>query len=231
MNLTQFFNTFQSGFQQNNRFACRIYPSGKLRDRLLARSDRLLGYGRPSTPVALDWLLRGLICSTSQLPDRGFDQVDQIMYGLTEKIPIKSEFTALDCNFLLPLWNRTNPVLEFFSDWQNVIQNLSTGLGELSTRDLTWPENYWAELWVTAYGRDGYPNICYKFDRVYPKTVQAVQMSWQQESELAQLSVAFTFSTWTIVPSPETGVPPLDPITLGARFNFGPVSVGGILSI
>jgi len=112
MNINQFLGTFQNGFQPSNRFILQVMFSPDLADRMIngnaatgESSGGVFrgGVTRANIEQALDWMQRGLLCEKTRLPDRAFDQVPLTQYGVTENFPYKTDYTALDSTFLLPL--------------------------------------------------------------------------------------------------------------------------------
>lgn len=188
MNINLFRNQFPEGFQPNNRFSFHLNFGDKGLDGRLQDAIPVGGQ------QAVNALREGMVCDTTRLPDRSFDVVQMTQYTITEQFPYKSDFTKLDCTFLLPLWRGRNAIAETFYTWQNIIHD-SIG-GYYSTRDFEWPENYYATARLYTYDRQNKTTGCYVFERLYPLAVESVPVTWSDNSEMARLSVTFAFSTW-----------------------------------
>jgi len=209
-NLNQFLREFRYGFQQSNRFTCHIYAPPTLLDAILTDNKLIQvvdvffpNIGRridgtfSSTQVA-DWLRRGLLVSSTRLPDRSFEQTNLNIYGITERFPTHSEFTSLDVNLLMPLVSNDNAVPRFFYYWQNFIQN--NYAGPESGLDFRFPSEYYATVYLTQWDREKHATVSYRFDKAYPAKVDTVQVDWNSENEMVQLPVSFTYSYWTMLP-------------------------------
>lgn len=188
-NLSTFINEFQDGFQPNNRFMCKVIIPEQL----------ILTH-----PAAWDWLAKGILCESTNLPDRAFAETQMTQYGLTEQFPYHTEFTSLQCVFSAPLKmsgesTNDNPVLRFFHAWQDLIQDMKQGYD--STRDFTFSgtnhtNGYYGEIQLGIFDRQNNLTLAYEFERVYPQIIQATPVTWQEENELTKIAIGFTFSAW-----------------------------------
>lgn len=195
-NLNTFINEFRDGFQFNNRFMCKVIVPQQLQLKT------------EGNYAVAEWLAKGILCESTNLPDRAFAETQMTQYGLTEQFPFHSEFTSLQCVFNTPLRStgdtrNDNPVPRFFHSWQDLIQDLSEGYD--STRDFTFSgtnhtNGYYGELQLGVFDRHNNLTIAYEFERVYPQIIQATPVSWREENELTKLAVGFTFSTWRAIP-------------------------------
>lgn len=183
--LGTFLSEFQEGFQPNNRFAAKIFLPN------LGLSDTELEAKR--------WLESGFLCTTTRLPDRSFEETQMTQYGLTEQFPFHTQYTSQDCTFNTPLKNGDNPVPRVFSAWQNLIQDGSGGYSE-STRDFTFPSEFYGHLLIGALDRANRCTLLYHFENAYPKTVESMPVTWSEQNEVATLGVSFTFSSWVMLP-------------------------------
>jgi hypothetical protein len=236
MNLHAFSSVLQNGFQQAHRFKCFVWLPTHVESRIINADERARAAARGGAPrtggvftndniaqlnqragtdqnggiiQAIGWLNQGLLCESAALPDRSMDTVPLTLYGVTEQIPLKTDYTSLTCSFLVPNlpaeeagMSRGNPLAMFFSQWQNVIQDFSNGAGigvnlPLGTRNMSFPSEYYATMKIIAYDRNDNPVITYRFDRAYPTAVEAVALSWGN-IDYALLPVRFNFSMWSI---------------------------------
>lgn len=194
--LNSFLNEFMDGFQFNNRFACKV---------VIPRSLKLTG----TEMAARDWLAKGFVCESTNLPDRAFEETQMTQYGITEQFPYHTAFTSLDCVFNTPLVQTTpqdtdNPIPRVFHAWQNLIQDMS-GTYEESSRDFTFAgsgsaDGYYGEIQMGVFDRQNNLTLAYEFQRVYPRIVQSTPVTWKETNELTKLSIGFTFSTWRAKP-------------------------------
>jgi hypothetical protein len=217
--ISDFMGTFRNGFQRGNRFVCQVLIPPQLVANIIADSvapagggifdvvDKVLALENSvlAVPQVVKWLAQGYLVSDARLPDRGFGMVDLSMYGITEHFPVHAEYSSMDCTFLMPYATNVsndNAVPRFFNYWQSQIQrNLN---GPDSGFDFKFPGDYYGTILLTALDRKNKGTITYKFDRVYPKTVDTVQMSWADTDKFATLPVSFNFSYWTVLPVVES---------------------------
>ncbi len=217
--ISDFIGEFKNGFQRSSRFVCQVFippqlalniiadsvqPAGgslfKIVDNVLALENSVL-----AVPQIVKWLAQGYLVDNARLPDRGFGVVGLSMYGITEHFPMHAEYSAFDCNFLMPYATNVghdNAVPRFFNYWQNQMQRNANGPD--SGFDFKFPGDYYASILLTALDNKNRGTITYKFDRVYPKTVNSVQMSWSDSDKFASLPVSFNFSYWTVMPVAES---------------------------
>ena len=235
--LNQFISEFRDGFQQGNRFTVQLFVPDNIlnvtNNTILQVIDALF----PNIGSRLDpnfsaqrtgsWLARGLVCEATRMPDRSFETSEQTMYGITESYPVHTTYTNLSCTFLMPLVSNDNAVPRFFNYWFNSIQNGFEG--PESGYNFTFPDDYRGQMLLTTYDRKDHATITYQFDRVFPKTVSSVELSWDGTNEVAKMVVEFTYSYWKILPfQPPPLVEidtPIGTIGLGANINIGGLAI------
>lgn len=211
-NLQDFISTFKNGFQRPNRFLCQIIVQPRMIANIIADSaggdSSIIGIVQRaldtetsvlSVPQVVKWLAQGFVCSQARLPDRGFGMVDQYMYGITEHFPVSTEYSSFDATFLMPYAtniDNDNALPRFFNYWQNQIQNNLRG--PKSGFDFRFPSEYYGSILLTTYDRKNRGTLTYKFENVYPATVNSVPLSWGENDKFAELPVSFNFSYWTV---------------------------------
>ena len=211
MNLNTFISNYKDGFQSSSKFTCQIFLPLQLLATIVTQSliDNAIDFLIPtgdkdakgilSAPIVATWLGRGLAVEAARLPSRAFETVDLSMYGLTERFPTHSEYTSLDCVFLMPFVGNDNGVPKFFNYWQNYIQN--NQFGPQSGLNFQFPSTYYGTILLSLLDNKGEPSVTYQFDKVYPHRVESVGIQWDQSNEHARLPVSFHYSYWKIVPS------------------------------
>lgn len=210
-NLSQFIGEFSGGFQPSARHRAYFFlPPSLILDILKPNVNidlslqGLLGgntgtdalEATTSLPMIMQWLLRGMLVSETRLPSRAFETVDLNMYGITETYPYHSEFNDLGCTFLQPLVAKDNGVPRFFNYWQNFIQRAHRGPD--SGLDFRFPSDYYGNMLLVLYDRKNHPTIGYRIEKVYPKAVESVSVTWDN-SDFLKSSVTFQFSYWTVI--------------------------------
>jgi hypothetical protein len=146
----------RGGFQHTNQFRCKLDltrlfanqvgtfggGTGTADDPYRRGVESRLGFG-----PAIELLREGLICRTTVTPSRTIDTTTvDLAGGYDETYAIGTTYNNIDCTFLCPLIDGTNPVLAVFHAWQNLIQNRGTagGPGFVGGDDmvLAFPETY-----------------------------------------------------------------------------------------
>lgn len=212
--LNTFINEFSDGFQMNNRFICKVITP-----------EQLVTADTEGNAAVATWLAKGILCESTNLPDRAFAETPMTQYGLTEQFPYHSEFTTLDCTFNTPLYGTDNPVPRMFHAWQNLIQDMRGGYN--SSRDFSFSgtnssNGYYGELFIGVFDRQNNPTIAYEFERVYPRVVQSTPVTWREENELTKLTVGFTFSAWRPLTNVPEGFFPDTDLLRSAPLGTGP---------
>jgi hypothetical protein len=216
--ISDFMGEFKRDFQRGNRFVCQILVSPTLVSNIIADSaaaqagpfgvvDQVLSLENSilAVPQVVKWLAQGYLVSDARLPSRGFGTFPLSMYGITENFPMHTEYSTFDCSLLMPYaTNISNDgaVPRFFNYWQDQIQRNANGPD--SGFDFKFPGDYYGNILLTAMDRQNKGTITYKFDRVYPKTVEAVQLSWADNDKFTALPIQFNFSYWSVMPVVES---------------------------
>lgn len=162
-NLSKFIaDVGQFGFQKPSWFEFRLgrQPAGFTKQNTTAWSQEELKLYE-SVDVGVDfysWAAQGLVCSSVNLPGRGFATADQSIYGFERKVPYFNTYNSLQCTFVSPFNKQGKNIgYDFFQKWQNLISNtrISSPNSTLSSGafDMEFPANYYtdAELWLFSF--------------------------------------------------------------------------------
>jgi hypothetical protein len=151
-----------------------------------------------SMPNVVQWLASGLLISDAVLPSRALETTGLTMYGINEEFPTASEYTDLQCTFVMPLNASDCPIPRFFDYWQNYIHRNQGG--PTAGLDFRFPADYYGSMVLSMFDNRDNPSLTYQFDRLYPKVVNSTQVSWGQSHEVLQFNVTFAYSYWKILP-------------------------------
>lgn len=219
--LSTFLSSFQAGFQKASRFECQLYAPDTLLQSLLSGSilTTIIDIIAPTVGQRIDpkfsivnvvqWLARGLVVESAQLPPRALETMSHNMYGISEEFPYSSEYNDLQVTFVMPLVASDCPIPRFFNYWHNYIHHNQNGPSD--GLDFRFPNEYYGTMILSLFDNRDNPSLSYKFEKVYPKLVQSVPVSWEQSNEVLKFNVTFAYSYWTLIPySP----PPLIDITI-----------------
>jgi hypothetical protein len=215
--LASLIGQFRRGMQQSNRYVCQVLIGPDMVANMIADSlqgnggifgtiQRVLSVENSvlSIPQVVKWLAQGYLVNNVRLPDRAFATTDMNQYGYTEHFPYASEYGSLQAHFLMPYAlniSNDNAVPRFFSYWQNLIQRGQQGPD--SGYDFRFPADYYATVLLTLLDRQNRGTITYKFDNVYPKTVQSAELSWAS-ADWCTFPVEFVYSYWKVLPQAES---------------------------
>ena len=195
------------GLQRTNRYRCKLdltqfgnFAAGR---RLAA-----------SLPVAAELLREGLLCRTTMTPSRQLETTNvNLAGGYEETYAVGTTYNDLDCTFLCPLVEGTNPVLTLFHAWQDLIQNRGK-VGEEGNMVLSFPNEYRLEqgmrleLFSGQADREtrmthGSPHdigpeitTAFEYFDIYPVTVSGTTVDWLTIDEMMEVAVNFSYTQW-----------------------------------
>jgi hypothetical protein len=208
--LSTFLSEFHGGFQRGARFECQLYPNQGFLSSLLSGSilTNIIDILTPtigqridpkfSLPNVVQWLARGLVITDAILPARALETTKLNMYGISEEFPYSTEYNDITCTFIMPLNASDCPLPRFFNYWQNYIH--SNYNGPEDGLDFRFPEDYYGRMMLSTFDAQDHPSLTYLFEKLYPKTVNSTQVSWNDTNEALQFTVSFAYSYWKILP-------------------------------
>lgn len=202
-NLNQFIGEFRQGFQQPNRFRLFVFIPSKM----LTQNFNLQNLWqdldlKTAIPLAAQWLARGVLVEGTRLPSRAVETIQHRMYGITEDIAYNSENTTLDCSLMMPLALGDSIVPRVMSYWQNMIHHMKNGPEDGA--DMSFPSDYYGSALLALFDRQGMPTLVYKYDKIYPGTVESAQLSWAGNDTFISLPVHFKYSSFRVLPRTST---------------------------
>ena len=67
------------------------------------------------------------------------------------------------------------------------------------------PQDYKSNGIITQFGKDGSPLRSYVFEGMYPLTIDAIELGWDQVDTIEEFGVTFQFDFWRV--EGNTGIP------------------------
>jgi hypothetical protein len=138
-------------------------------------------------------------CKTIQIPGINFNLLENKPQGvgLPQSFPIGYSSEPLNCIFIL---DSRHFVLSFFHIWmQNIINYDTTNLFAPQGYDPThfpheinYRDEYEMDMDIKYYGQDGVPYLV-QVRGVYPSQVGSINLSWDENDQIANLPVNFSY--------------------------------------
>lgn len=151
-----------------------------------------------------DARILSMLCDSAQLPGKSL-QIQEYRpqgYGKISKIPVDISHDTLQLSFLL---DNDHRVMNFLQYWfQEIINTGSEFEGPSMTfknraaYELNYKKNYATTMIIQFYANgDENSFIEYEFHDVYPMQIAPVQLGWDQNDQIAKVSVEFSYSGYT----------------------------------
>jgi len=174
-----------------NRFAVQIIPnpsvfestgSGGLLNNLsssIQSAKFLMG-----NPLSLFYVVKAI-----SLPERTLGTLEHKRLGITRKVAGDATYNDLSVTFI----NETAySVRSLMDSWhENIVQQSS------NFRQLANKYSAGSTILVEHLGQKGYPIAIYKYNDVWPKSIEASELSMESNDVASEFSVTFAFNTWT----------------------------------
>lgn len=156
----------------------------------IVRPNRFMAYVFPPSsmqaeiPFTPEWLAYHTVSAV--IPDRTFNEIEVKYYGMSYKIPSSEVIQDLTVTFInTEDWN----VKTFFDKWAEKVNNRQTSVkGKV--------EDLFEGSYVRVDQLDFKDNVIfsYKFEYVFPKTVDQIELSMDTTDSHETFSVTFAYS-------------------------------------
>ena len=132
------------------------------------------------------------------------------------KLPFKIKAAALPSSTLgsyqIPYFGRTVKYAgdRVFDDWpvtiindedfliRNAMEAWSNSINSHDSNIRTLPQDYKSNAIITQYGKDGTALRTYVFEGLYPVTVDAIPVGWDQSDVIEEFGVTFQYDLWRV---------------------------------
>lgn len=174
-----------------NRFMVQVLPNPSVfesvgQDHLLADAANIIQGARflLGNPLSLFTLVKQIT-----LPERTLGLLEHKRMGATRKVAGDPTYNELSVTFL----NDTSYSIRSLMDaWHENIVHQSSNYRQVA--------NKYAEgstILVEKLGLKGIPFAIYKYNDVWPKSIEASELSMDLNDTLSEFTVTFAFNTWT----------------------------------
>lgn len=127
-----------------------------------------------------------LQCVNAQLPGRQFRTTEQMIYSVSRKFPYAAQYDDLSLTFIC---SNSMDEKKTFDTWQRQIINPVNGI-------LNYYDTYVGSIMIMTIDEEGKPSyVCYCRE-AYPVTVQAVDLSYEENDSFMRFTVQFAFRNW-----------------------------------
>jgi hypothetical protein len=132
------------------------------------------------------------------------------------KLPFMIKAAALPSSTLgsyqVPYFGRTVKYAgdRVFDDWpvtiindedfliRNAMEAWSNSINSHDSNIRTLPQDYKSNAIITQYGKDGTALRTYVFEGLYPVTVDAIPVGWDQSDVIEEFGVTFQYDLWRV---------------------------------
>jgi len=174
-----------------NRFNVQILPNPSVLETVgentfLSSVSNTIASGRFlfGNPASLFYLVKQI-----SLPERTLNTLEHKRMGVIRKVAGDASYNELSVTFL----NDTSYSIRSLMDmWHENIVHQGSNYRQYA--------NKYAEgstILVEQIGLKGIPFAIYKYNDVWPKTIEASELSMESNDTLSEFIVTFAFNTWT----------------------------------
>lgn len=143
------------------------------------------GVGLPNREQSVPFLVRA-----AQIPAATIDPIEVPYFG--RKIKFAGDRTFAD--WTVTVMNDEDFKLRgAFENWSNKINSL---VGNIAALPPNIANGYKASATVIQYGRDGNKLREYYFDGIFPTTIDAIALDWDNTNAIETFDVTFSYDWW-----------------------------------
>ena len=138
-----------------------------------------------------------LLCHSASLPGSSYATADIVgdYMGVAESMPHTRTFTPIDLSFYV---DRSYKAIKFFEHWMEFMHDASSAsrLSDYTHFRMQYPEEYKCNsMKIVKFDRDSNRYIEYNFKGLYPKTINAMPVSYDS-SEILKVGVSFNYERY-----------------------------------
>lgn len=147
-------------------------------------------------------------CDTASLPGISLATIDgpaRYGYGPIESIPYNVVYNETVLAFTV---DRKSEIHRFFYDWMGVIVNFDNSQGlersrvigssSAKTYEVGYKSHYSVDLKVKMLDEQLEPVLTCTMYKAFPKTINQIDLSWDQVNQAVKLQIPFSFREFTI---------------------------------
>jgi len=174
-----------------NRFSVQILPNPSVfetvgEDSFMSTVSNVIGGARFifGNPSSLFYLVKQI-----SLPQRSLNTLEHKRLGITRKVAGDATYNELSVTFL----NDTSYSIRSLMDmWHENIVHQGSNYRQYANK---YAEG--SSILVEQIGLKGLPFAIYKYNDIWPKSIEASELSMESNDTLSEFTVTFEFNTWT----------------------------------
>lgn len=130
-------------------------------------------------------------CQSCSLPGKQLNTLERNTYGPTRKVASSSVYQDVIFSFIVgDDFNEKR----YFNIWHNQIVNNING------NNVAYYDDYVGQIFITTYGKDGFPNYKILLEEAYPISVDEIPLSWDSSNDYVRINVTIAYRKWSNVP-------------------------------
>ena len=126
-------------------------------------------------------------CEATELPGKGFATHEYTTYGPVRKIPYAVTFDDINLTFIS---DQYLVIRKIFDAWQNLIQHPRNFYFE-------YYKNYVGSIILVKYSEKGIPIHGIRLEEIYPLSVLAQPLDYNETNQYQKVTVQFAYRKWT----------------------------------
>lgn len=154
----------------------------------------------PTTKVSNEFVdMRVLALHASAITAPGLNlltsDINHSGYGVIEKRPYQAQSNDITITFRV---DGNYDIPNFFYRWMKKISRFDGTVYGNSDADLfEYPDNFVTDIEIEQFDSSGEVINIHTITRAFPISTDSIQLDWSAQNQLANLTVQFSFHTWT----------------------------------
>jgi hypothetical protein len=132
------------------------------------------------------------LCKAAQIPESTISAIEMPYFGRTVKVAGTRTFAEWSPTIIN---DEDFAIRNAMEQWSNAINSMQGNIAEVGG---TSPSLYKANATVTQYGKDGSILRVYDFIGIFPTSIGAIDLGWDQGDAVEEYSVTFQYDYWRV---------------------------------
>ena len=144
----------------------------------------------PTGPAGLEALRKSQYqCTTTSIPGLTITPIEKQYFGRTVKLPGEMTFGTLSTTFINPEDYGLRKAMETWAEYINGTENNLAGS--------VTPSEWYSELKIRQYTKDGSVAIDYDFVDCWPSAVDPIELSYDTTGAMEEFNVTWEYNYYT----------------------------------